>query len=34
MLLAFGNALDIMIIIVGVLLIIDGVIGLLGSIKK
>lgn len=32
--LAFGNALDIMIIIVGVLLIVDGVIGLLGSLKK
>ena len=32
--LAFGNGLDIMIIIVGVLLAIDGVIGLVGSIKK
>ena len=32
--LAIGNALDIMIIIVGVLLIVDGVIGLLGSLKK
>ncbi len=34
LMLAFGNALDIMIVIVGVLLAIDGVIGLLGSIKK
>lgn len=34
LMLAFGNALDIMIIIVGVLLIVDGVIGLLGSVKK
>ena len=34
LMLAFGNALDIMIIIVGVLLIVDGVIGLLGSLKK
>ena len=34
LMLAFGNALDIMIIIVGVLLIVDGVIGLLGSAKK
>ncbi len=32
--LAFGNGLDIMIIIVGVLLIVDGVIGLIGSMKK
>ena len=32
--LAFGNGLDIMIVIVGVLLAIDGVIGLLGSLKK
>lgn len=34
LMLAFGNALDMMIIIVGVLLILDGVIGLLGSVKK
>ena len=34
LMLAFGNALDMMIIIVGVLLIVDGVIGLLGSLKK
>lgn len=34
LMLAFGNALDIIIIIVGVLLIVDGVIGLLGSAKK
>ena len=34
LMLAFGNALDIMIIIVGVLLIVDGVIDLLGSVKK
>lgn len=34
LLLAFGNGLDIVIIIVGVLLIVDGVIGLLGSLKK
>jgi len=33
-LLAFGNGLDIMIIIVGVLLAIDGAIGLVGSLKK
>ena len=32
--LAFGNALDIMIIIVGVLLTIDGVLGLISSLKK
>ena len=32
--LAFGNGLDVMIIIVGALLTIDGVIGLLGSLKK
>ncbi|MBQ8174907.1 MAG: DUF308 domain-containing protein [Clostridia bacterium] len=32
--LAFGNGLDVMIIIVGVLLAIDGVIGLIGSLKK
>ena len=32
--LAFGNGLDIMIVIVGALLAIDGVIGLLGSLKK
>ena len=34
LMLAFGNALDIMIIIVGVLLIVDGAIGLIGSVKK
>jgi len=34
LMLAFGNALDIMIIITGVLLIVDGVIGLVGSLKK
>lgn len=34
LMLAFGNALDIMIVIVGVLLIVDGIIGLLGSMKK
>ena len=34
LMLAFGNALDIMIVIVGVLLIVDGAIGLLGSVKK
>ncbi len=34
LMLAFGNALDIMIIIVGILLVIDGVLGLLGSLKK
>ena len=32
--LAFGNGLDIMIVIVGILLAIDGVIGLMGSLKK
>jgi len=32
--LAFGNALELMIIIVGVLLIVDGAIGLIGSVKK
>jgi uncharacterized membrane protein HdeD (DUF308 family) len=34
LLLAFGNALDIMIIVVGILLVADGIIGLLGCIKK
>ena len=34
LMLAFGNALDIMIIITGVLLIVDGIIGLVGSLKK
>ena len=34
LMLAFGNGLDIVIIIVGVLLIVDGAIGLLGSLKK
>lgn len=32
--LAFGNALDTMVIIVGILLVADGVIGLIGSFKK
>ena len=32
--LAFGNGLDIMLIIVGALLAIDGVLGLIGSLKK
>ena len=34
LMLAFGNALDIFIIITGVLLAIDGVLGLFGSLKK
>ena len=34
LMLAFGNGLDVMIIIVGVLMAIDGVLGLLGSLKK
>ena len=34
LMLAFGNGLDVMIIIVGVLLTIDGVIGLAGALKK
>ena len=34
LMLAFGNGLDVMIIIVGALLTIDGVIGLAGSLKK
>ena len=34
LMLAFGNALDIMIIITGVLLMVDGIIGLVGSLKK
>ena len=34
LMLAFGNGLDIMIIIVGVLMAIDGVLGLIGSLKK
>ena len=33
-LLAFGNALDIMILVVGVLLVIDGLIGFFGSLTK
>ena len=33
-LLAFGNGLDIMILIVGILLAVDGVIGLAGAMKK
>ena len=32
--LAFGNALDVLVIIVGALLVIDGVIGLISSVKK
>ncbi|MBE6531277.1 MAG: hypothetical protein E7679_04200 [Ruminococcaceae bacterium] len=34
LMLAFGNALDIMIIIVGILLIVDGILGFIGSLKK
>ena len=34
LMLAFGNALDIMILIVGILLVVDGVIGLAGALKK
>ncbi len=34
LLLAFGNGLDLIIVITGVLLIIDGCIGLLGALKK
>ena len=34
LMLAFGNGLDIMILVVGVLLAVDGVIGLIGSVKK
>ena len=34
LLLAFGNGLDILIVITGILLIVDGVVGLLGSIRK
>ena len=34
LMLAFGNGLDIMILIVGILLAIDGVIGIAGSLKK
>ena len=34
LLLAFGNALDIMILVVGVLLVIDGLIGFFGSLTK
>ena len=34
LMLAFGNGLDLMIVIVGILLAIDGVIGLVGSLKK
>ncbi|MBQ8310923.1 MAG: DUF308 domain-containing protein [Clostridia bacterium] len=34
LLLAFGNGLDIMIIIVGILMVVDGVIGLTGTLKK
>jgi len=34
LMLAFGNALDVMIIVVGVLLAVDGVIGLIASLRK
>jgi len=34
LMLAFGNGLDIMIIVVGILLAIDGVVGLIGALKK
>ena len=34
LLLAFGNGVDVMILIVGILLAIDGVIGLVGALKK
>ena len=34
LMLAFGNGLDVMIIIVGILLAIDGVVGLIGAMKK
>ena len=34
LMLAFGNGLDIMIVIVGILLAIDGVLGLCGALKK
>ena len=34
LMLAFGNGLDIMIVITGVLLAIDGILGLLGAMKK
>jgi uncharacterized membrane protein HdeD (DUF308 family) len=34
LMLAFGNGLDIIIMITGILLIIDGVLGLIGSLKK
>lgn len=34
LMLAFGNGLDIMIVIVGILLAVDGVVGLIGSLKK
>ena len=34
LMLAFGNALDIMILVVGVLLTVDGILGLAGSLKK
>jgi len=34
LMLAFGNALDVMIIIVGILLAVDGVVGLIGAMKK
>ena len=34
LMLAFGNALDIFILITGILLAIDGVLGLVGSLKK
>lgn len=34
LMLAFGNGIDVMIIVVGVLLAVDGVLGLLGALKK
>ena len=34
LMLAFGNGLDIVILVAGVLLIVDGVLGLIGSLKK
>ena len=34
LMLAFGYALEIMVIIVGILLIVDGVVGLIGALKK
>lgn len=34
LMLAFGNALEVMVIIVGILLAVDGVVGLIGALKK